>query len=81
LPYVKHHIKKWTLYDENINSFKNLGFELAESETKLILILTGEKEVILNRVKLILSKVVFEIFYFKEFENESYIEFKEKASH
>ena len=76
LPYVKQHTKKWTLHDDNIN----LGFDLTESETKLILTLTGDKEDILNRVKLILSKVVFEIFYFKEFDNESYIEFKEKAS-
>lgn len=80
LPYVKQHTKKWTLHDDNIKSFKNLGFDLTESETKLILTLTGDKEDILKQVKLILAKVVFEIFYFKEFENESYIEFTEKAS-
>lgn len=80
LPYVKQHTKKWALHDDNINSFKNLGFNLSEAETKLILTLTGDKEDILNRLKLILSKIVFEIFYFKEFDNESYIEFTDKAS-
>ncbi|QEC69775.1 hypothetical protein FRZ67_21645 [Panacibacter ginsenosidivorans] len=80
LPYVKQHTKKWILYDDNINSFKNLGFNLTESETKLILTLTGDKDEILNRLKLVLSKVVFEIFYFKEFDNESFIEFTDKAS-
>lgn len=80
LPYVKQHIKKWILYDDNINSFKNLGFDFRENETKLTLTLTGDKEEILNKLKAILSKIVFEIFYFKEFDNESYIQFTDKAS-
>lgn len=80
LPYVKQHVKKWILYDDNINSFKKLGFDLTENETKLTLTLTGDKENILNRLKIILSKIVFEIFYFKEFENESYIQFTDKVS-
>ena len=78
LPYVKQHTKKWILNEDHINAFKNMGFELAESETKLCLTLTGDKEDILNRVQLILSKIVFEIFYFKEFANESYIQFADK---
>ena len=80
LPHVKKLSKKWILYDDRINSFKNLGFDLAENNTKLILTLTGDKEKILKRVKIILSKIVFEIFYFKEFDNESYIQFTDKAS-
>jgi hypothetical protein len=80
LPYVKQHIKKWVLYDDNISSFRNLGFNLIENETKLTLTLTGDKEDILKRLKVILSKIVFEIFYFKEFDNESYIQFTDKAS-
>jgi hypothetical protein len=80
LPYVKQHTKKWILYNANINSFKNLGFNLTENETKLILTLTGDKEGIINRLKIILAKIVFEIFYFKEFDNESYIQFTDKAS-
>jgi hypothetical protein len=80
LPYVKQHTKKWILYDDNIKSFKNLGFDLVQNETKLALTLTGDKEDILNSVQIILSKIVFEIFYFKEFYNESYIQFTEIAS-
>jgi len=80
LPYVKQHIKKWILYDDNINSFKKLGFDLIENETKLTLTLTGDEEEILNKLKAILSKIVFEIFYFKEFDNESYIQFTDKSS-
>jgi hypothetical protein len=80
LTHIKQHIKRRILYGDNINAFKNLGFSLTESEAKLTLTLTGSKENILNRLKLILSKIVFEIFYFKEFDNESYIEFTDKAS-
>ena len=80
LPYVKQHIRKWTLYEDNINSFKYLGFELTENESKLTLKLSGNKNDILVKLKVILSKIVFEIFYFKEFDNESYIQFTEKAS-
>lgn len=81
LPYLKQHIKKWILYDENINTLKNLGFGLDKNETKLVLKLTGEKEVILNRLKIILSKIVFEIFYFKDFKNESYLTFTKRANY
>ncbi len=81
LPYVKQHIKNLILYDENINAFKNLGFNLDKNETKLILTLTGKKEDTLNRLKIILSKIVFEIFYFKEFKNESYITFIDNSNY
>ena len=80
LPYVKQLTNKWILHEGHINHFRNLGFEFAENESKLILTLTGDKEVILKRMKIILSKIVFEIFYFKKFDNESYIQFTDIAS-
>ncbi|MES2777818.1 MAG: hypothetical protein V4722_26800 [Bacteroidota bacterium] len=75
LPYVKHHTIKRLLYEDHINSFKKLGFDLSVNETKLSLTLTGSKEDILSKLKIILAKIVFEIFHYKEFENESYIQF------
>jgi hypothetical protein len=80
LPYVKQHIKKWILHDDKITSLKNLGFEFTVNETKLTLTLTGGKEDILRNLKLILAKIIFEIFYFREFDNESYIQITDKAS-
>lgn len=79
LPNVKQHTKKCILYEDNISTLKNLGFDLVENETKLTLSLTGDKDDILYRVKIILAKIVFEIFYIKEFENESYIRFTDIA--
>lgn len=81
LPHIKQHTKKFILHDYNINSFKKLGFGLFENETKLTLTLKGDKEEILRRIKIILSKIIFEIFRFKEFENDSYIQFTAKDSH
>ena len=76
LPYVRQHKKKRLLDDESITSFQNLGFDL--SQNKLTLILSGNKEDILHQLKVILSKIVFEIFHFKKFDKESYIQFTEK---
>lgn len=77
LPHVRKHIKNYILHDKKIKSFENLGFQMNKKETKLKLILSGEKRIILEQFKLILSKIIFEIFYFKEFDKESYIEITE----
>jgi hypothetical protein len=57
-----------------------LGFSFTKNESKLVLELKGDKDEILGNLKITLSKIVFEIFYFKEFTNESYIEINEKSS-
>jgi hypothetical protein len=64
------------LQDSDINSFNKLDFILKDNESKLVLILSGSKEDVINKLKMILSKIIFEIFYFKEFQNESYIQIK-----
>jgi hypothetical protein len=51
-----------------------LGFAFTEDESKLVLKLQGDKDEVLKELKIVLSKIVFEIFYFREFDNESYIE-------
>ena len=79
LPYVKKHKKKEILYDTHINAFKKLGFELTGNETKLTLRITGDKEKILDKLKILLLKIFFETFHFKYFENKSYIQFTEKV--
>lgn len=80
LPNLKSLTNKWTLHEDNINTFINLGFVLTDNQSTLVLKLTGDKEAIIQNLKIILSKIVFEIFYFKEFQNETYIQIKTKAS-
>ena len=79
LPYVKQLMKRWILHYDRIEAFRNLGFIMTENENKLVLTIAGSKQEIIGKVKLIFSKIVFDIFYFREFENESYFQFTEKG--
>lgn len=78
LPQVQKLTKAWILHNENIINFKNLGFNFDDNETKLILPLTGSSNHILGSLKTILSKIIFEVFNFPEFKNESYLQYTEK---
>jgi hypothetical protein len=78
IPFTKRNVKSNTLHGYPIEAFKRLGFEFKNNDSKMVLQLSGDKEKILTKTKIVLSKIVFEIFYFKEFQNESYIEIKGK---
>lgn len=51
---------------------------MAENRSKLVLTLVGDKREILNKLNHVLAKIAFEQFYFKEFENESYIQYTDR---
>jgi hypothetical protein len=78
LPHIKTLLKKWVLNEPYIDTFKKMGFVMTANENTLILTISGSKEKIVNRTMLILSKIVFDMFYFIEFENQSYIHYREK---
>jgi hypothetical protein len=80
LPFVKRHLKNYMLYEGRVNKLQRFGFGFQNNDSKLVLKLNGDKEKVINNLKVILSKIIFEVFYFKEFENESYIEINGKAS-
>lgn len=80
LPYLKRHLDKWTISEKKLNSMKGLGFEIAGNGTRLIMVITGDKESILTDVKLMLAKLFFETFFYREFENKCFFEFSEKNS-
>lgn len=78
-PHLKAHKKNDLLTDWQINSMRTLGFSLNERETKLVLIIEGKKEDILSNLKRVLLKIVFEIFQFREFNRQCFLQYKEKA--
>lgn len=78
LPDIHAHLKKWVFYEDQLTVLKNTGFQLSADGNRLMLSLTGEKAAILSQVKVILCKIIFEIFAFREFRNESYVCFTEK---
>lgn len=78
IPLVKQHLKNQRIIEYQIQLFEKNGFILSVNGSRLVLTLTGNKEEILSRSKIILSKIVFEIFNFKDFANESFVQFTEK---
>ena len=81
IPYIQTHVRKRFLSEMNLKPIQQLGFTFASNERKLVLTITGNKKDILDKLNPILSKIVFEVFYFKEFENDSYIQYTDRASH
>jgi hypothetical protein len=71
---IKSLRKNYLITDENIQHFYALGFKLSKGENTLTLIRNRSKENLLAEIKTIISKIVFEIFYFKEFEGDTCIE-------
>ena len=78
LKQIKLHIKNGVLNEQQVKSFTQLGFVSSANNTKLILQFNGEKSKMHAECKLVLSKLVFEVFRFTSFENDSYISFTEK---
>jgi hypothetical protein len=76
---IKRHMKNYTLYEEQLKSLEYLGFEFSNNRDKLTLFVPYHGLHNTSSVKLILIKMVFEIFHFREFKDESYIEYKEKT--
>ena len=73
-PNIKKRLKEYVLYQSQIDHMILLGFSLTNHDDKLVLKFSMKDMSSLNDLKIILSKIVFEVFYFKEFENESFIE-------
>jgi len=79
LPYVNRLIKNYILFDERINKFKGLGFQFTDKGDKLIKSMSGDTEELRLSLRTLLAIIVFEIFYFKEFDKDTYIEIEEAS--
>lgn len=78
LPYLKRNLDKWTISEKKLNSMKGMGFEIAGNGSRLVWTISGDKDDILAAVKLMLAKLFFETFFYREFENKCFFEFSEK---
>lgn len=79
IPYIKQHVSKYILDDEQLAILQNLGFVSSSSGSKLTCIISGSKDQIMDRLNFVLCKIVFDLFNFKEFENESYIQYSVRS--
>ncbi|TDO28048.1 hypothetical protein BC659_0106 [Sediminibacterium goheungense] len=80
MPDIHEHLKKWVFYEDQLTILKSLGFQLSASGNRLTLSLTGDKTEILSQVKVILCKIIFEIFALIGFRNESFLCYNEKPA-
>jgi len=75
VPNVKLHIKEDTFYDSQLRILQKIGFELTNgNRLEILFIIEGETTI--ERIKFLLVKLFFKVFYYKSFQNESYIEFQ-----
>jgi hypothetical protein len=79
LPYVKRHLKTEMLSDENVSVLQDIGFAYNSNMSRLLLFLTGDKNIITHEMKWRLAKIVFELFHFSSLEGKSCISMREKA--
>lgn len=75
LPRVKQLCRKGILNDYHIDHFENAGFQLTQN--RLTLLVPGIRSDIPDKAITILSGIVFDLFYFKDFAQQSYIRFTE----
>jgi len=75
IPHLRSLRKDFIIHEENIQKFFGLGFTVDSSDTRLTLFLAKrDKEYLLTDLRIIIVKIVFEIFYFKEFDGDTHIE-------
>jgi hypothetical protein len=74
LPHIKKLKRNYILSRKKISKLKALGFQLPGKEEKLVLNIPLEETGLRQKISIILSVIVFEVFYFKELGGKSYIE-------
>lgn len=77
---VKNLLKNDVVDNWEISKLINLGFQCNKSQTLLYLAKTGNQNKRVKEMMVVLSKIVFQIFYFKAFQGQSYIRYLKKSS-
>jgi hypothetical protein len=75
LPEVRRHKDSYTLKKRDIKFFKRLGFRLYDNKDKLMLFAPYSTVEGVKAVQLLLARVTFDIFYFKEFVGQTFIKY------
>ena len=77
IPNLKALRQGHSYYERSLRRFSGLGFILDQGERRLTTVICKpDKQQLLLELKTIISKIVFEIFYFQEFDGDSYIEIR-----
>jgi hypothetical protein len=77
LPEVQRHRAACTLAKRHMRHLQGLGFRLYDRQDKFLLFLPFGEKVEINQVKIVLSRIAFDCFYFEEFQGQSSIKYHE----
>jgi hypothetical protein len=80
MPNIKKLEAQYLLTEERLLKMKGLGFSLNNKRDKAIAILNVDRKVASEKIMRVLSIIVFEVFYFKELDNEAVIEILNKKT-
>jgi len=75
MPFIKNLTRRFHLNKKKIKALTILGFALSKGGNKLSKTLKGDTDEISKQAKVLLSRIVFDIFYVQEFDDQSAIEF------
>lgn len=75
IPEVRRHRADYTLQERQIKKFKSLGFRLYDNKDKLMLFAPYSTLEEVDAVQLILARITFEVFYFKQLAGETFIKY------
>jgi hypothetical protein len=75
VPEIRRHKANHTLRKSHVRKFLSLGFRLYDSKDKLMLFAPYSTQEEANAVQRILARITFEVFYFKELKNETFIKY------
>ncbi|MDO7849701.1 hypothetical protein Q5H92_25285 [Hymenobacter sp. M29] len=79
-PEIKRHRKKYGLPKKRIRGFQRLGFHFYDQGDKLMAFQPLATEAEIGGVIRMLTHIAFELFYFREFEQESYLSYYEPTA-
>ena len=75
VPEIRRHQIDYTLQKRHLRKFKSLGFRSYDNKHKQMLFAPCSTLEEVNGVQLILARITFEVFYFKELAGETFIKY------
>ena len=80
IPQIQHYLNSYLLRKKQVRQFISLGFELYDNGDKLVLFIDYSNKENTNNIENIFMKICFEILYYKDYAEESYIKYIENDS-
>jgi hypothetical protein len=75
IPEIRRHKDEYTLKKHHVRGLKQLGFGWYDSKDKLMLFAAYSTAEDVNAIQLMLARITFEVFYFKDLVGETYIKY------